>query len=182
MAETVLNYSGAARCRFVGFTHIHPPMAQVPIATRDTLSGVPGMAASSMLISSRLELGECFAALFAGAFASRFGKRVVALYADLFDFEHGEESGGALGFDAVLRDNAKTQDRDNLKCRVCLFLAVAKLTSAHIGHRGDSAGRWVMLSRIDVVDGAVRVAVIESDKAFHLLLRITNQARAASIS
>src|ERR1700704_6682102 len=30
--------------------HIHPPMAQVPIATGDTLSDVPGMSASSMFI------------------------------------------------------------------------------------------------------------------------------------
>jgi hypothetical protein len=31
--------------------HIQPPMAQVPIATRDTLSDVPGISARSMLIS-----------------------------------------------------------------------------------------------------------------------------------
>ena len=111
-----------------------------------------------------------------GAVASRLGKRVVALYADFFDFEHGEEWGGRYGFDPVLRDNAKNQDRDNLKGHV-LVPGGGKLAPAQIGRRGDSAGRWVMLSGVDVVDGALRVAVIESDKAFHLLLRIADQAR-----
>src|SRR3979411_40913 len=110
-----------------------------------------------------------------GAVASRLCKRGVALYACFCVFEHGEEWGGCYGFDPVLRDNAKNQDRDNLKGHV-LVPGGGKLAPAQIGRRGDSAGRWVMLSGVDVVDGALRVAVIESDKAFHLLLRIADQA------
>jgi len=41
---------GGNRFRFVGPTHIHPPMAQVPMATRDILSDVPKISASSMFI------------------------------------------------------------------------------------------------------------------------------------
>jgi hypothetical protein len=43
-----MNMTDVNRFGFVGSAHIHPPIAQVPIATGDTFSAVPGISVNSM--------------------------------------------------------------------------------------------------------------------------------------
>src|SRR5258708_38507555 len=93
--------------------------------------------------------------------------RGFALNCDLIDCEHREVWGRGYRFDALFGDQAKNQDWNNLKARV-LVSGAGKLAPAHIGHRDDSAGCWIVFFGIDAVDRALRVAVVEADITFHL--------------
>src|SRR5262245_5972564 len=101
-------------------------------------------------------------------------RRPLRLYVDLFDLDYREEFGGPHGLDAGLGDDAKNEDRNDLKGRVPVSDR-GKLAPTHISHRGDGAGCRIMLCGVDTIGGAQRVAVIESDEAFHLLPRVADK-------
>src|SRR6266404_5165062 len=91
------------------------------------------------------------------------------LYADLVDFDCRVIKSRRNSFDSFLSDDTNNENRHDLKGRIPRPCR-REIAPAQIGHPGEDAGRRVAFRDVDLLGGALRIAIIESDKLLDLLL------------
>src|ERR1700752_3705472 len=97
------------------------------------------------------------------------------LHTNLFDLNRGKVACRRNSLDAVCGDDAENENRDDLKRRaVCP--CPRKTAPANIRHPGHDAGRRVVFRGVDLLGGALRIAVKESDELLDLLLSVADRA------
>ena len=103
------------------------------------------------------------------ALALRWPLRIV-----LLDLQDRKEVSRLYRPDAILSDNANNEHLHDLKRRDA-FPSRRERWSRHVSDLGEGTGRGIANFGINGFDGCFRIAVIESDEAFYLLLSVAYQ-------